>query len=145
MFLNHYSLINFFLIICLSITGPPQDTRQAVIITNIDNKKGNFYIGWYKTAEDLRKKTNAVFSKIEPVSGTTEQIIYFPAVPSGTYAIAVFLDENGNGKIDTNILGIPKEKYGFSNNKFPLTRAPSFKEAAILINEKNDPVNIRLK
>jgi uncharacterized protein (DUF2141 family) len=37
-------------------------------------------------------------------------------VPHGEYAIAVFVDVNGNGKMDKNFLGIPKEQYGFSNN-----------------------------
>lgn len=38
------------------------------------------------------------------------------ALPFGEYAIAVYHDKNKNGKLDTNFLGIPKERYGFSNN-----------------------------
>jgi uncharacterized protein (DUF2141 family) len=34
----------------------------------------------------------------------------------GEYAISVLHDENGNGKPDTNFLGIPKEGIGTSNN-----------------------------
>jgi uncharacterized protein (DUF2141 family) len=37
-------------------------------------------------------------------------------LPFGEYAIAVYHDKNANGKLDTNLLGIPKERYGFSNN-----------------------------
>ena len=37
-------------------------------------------------------------------------------LPFGEYAIAVYHDRNVNGELDTNLLGIPKEKYGFSNN-----------------------------
>src|ERR1043165_172855 len=37
-------------------------------------------------------------------------------VPYGDYGIAVFHDENSNGKMDKNFLGIPQEPYGFSNN-----------------------------
>lgn len=33
----------------------------------------------------------------------------------GNYAIAVYHDANENGELDTNFLGIPTEKYGFSN------------------------------
>jgi uncharacterized protein (DUF2141 family) len=47
--------------------------------------------------------------------------------------------------MDTNFLGIPKEKYGFSNNKYPLARAASFKEAAVTIGDKDGTINIRLK
>lgn len=38
-------------------------------------------------------------------------------VPPGDYGIAVFHDENKNGKMDKNFLGIPQEAYGFSNQQ----------------------------
>ncbi len=37
-------------------------------------------------------------------------------IPPGTYAIKLHIDENENGELDTNFLGIPKEQYGLSNN-----------------------------
>ena len=43
-------------------------------------------------------------------------ICQFNDIPPGTYAIAVFHDENANGKLDKNFLGIPCEGYGASNN-----------------------------
>ena len=50
-------------------------------------------------------------------------------LPHGEYAIAVFVDLNGNGKMDKNFLGIPKEQYGFSNNVMGTMAAPSFEQA----------------
>jgi uncharacterized protein (DUF2141 family) len=50
-------------------------------------------------------------------------------LPHGEYAIAVFVDLNGNGKMDKNFLGIPKEQYGFSNNVMGRMAAPSFEQA----------------
>ena len=51
-------------------------------------------------------------------------------IPSGTYAIGVYIDENENEKLDTNFLGMPKEQYGFSNNSkafgIPKFEAASF-------------------
>ncbi len=35
--------------------------------------------------------------------------ITFPDVAAGTYAVACFHDENGNGKLDTGMFGIPTE------------------------------------
>lgn len=37
-------------------------------------------------------------------------------VPAGSYAIVAMHDENGNGELDTNFVGIPKEGYGASNH-----------------------------
>jgi uncharacterized protein (DUF2141 family) len=53
----------------------------------------------------------------------------FPGVAPGTYAVALFHDENGNGKLDTNVLGIPIEGVGVSNNKRPVLGPPKWDDA----------------
>ncbi len=50
-------------------------------------------------------------------------------ITPGTYAIAVFHDENGNGQLDT-FLGIPREGFGFSRNPPVRPRAPRFAECS---------------
>ncbi len=45
----------------------------------------------------------------------------FEDIPPGRYALAVIHDENMNGKLDANWLGVPKEGYGFSNDAKGLT------------------------
>jgi uncharacterized protein (DUF2141 family) len=50
-------------------------------------------------------------------------------LPPGKYAASVLHDENGNGQMDTNLLGIPKEGYGVTNNPKPKRRAARFDEA----------------
>jgi uncharacterized protein (DUF2141 family) len=54
----------------------------------------------------------------------------FEDIPPGTYALVVIHDENMNGKLDTNWLGIPKEGYGFSNDVKALLGAPLFSAAS---------------
>ncbi|WP_149195669.1 DUF2141 domain-containing protein [Luteimonas suaedae] len=46
----------------------------------------------------------------------------------GAYAVMAFHDENGNGRLDTNLVGMPVEGYGFSNNP-QVMRKPTFDEA----------------
>ena len=50
-------------------------------------------------------------------------------LPFGEHAITLFVDFNGNKKIDKNFLGIPKEPYGFSNNVIGNMSAPTFDQA----------------
>jgi uncharacterized protein (DUF2141 family) len=57
-------------------------------------------------------------------------VCVFRGVPAGRYAIAFMHDENGNGRMDFNLVGIPVEGYGFSNNARALLGPPSFTEAA---------------
>jgi Ca2+/Na+ antiporter len=47
----------------------------------------------------------------------------------GTYALAVSHDQNMNGKLDTNWLGIRIEGYCFSNDARRLFGAPSYPAA----------------
>jgi uncharacterized protein (DUF2141 family) len=46
-------------------------------------------------------------------------VVSYSGLKDGVYAVAVIHDENGNGEIDTNFLGIPTEGVGVSNNPFP--------------------------
>jgi uncharacterized protein (DUF2141 family) len=61
-----------------------------------------------------------------------ETILTFE-VPRGSYAVAAFHDENSNGKLDANFLGVPREGYGVSNDVRPRFRAPRFSEARVLV------------
>jgi len=57
-------------------------------------------------------------------------------LPKGEYAIAIFQDENLDNECNTNILGLPKENYGFSNNFRPRFTRPSFDDCKIeLVND----------
>ena len=53
------------------------------------------------------------------------------------YAFSFFHDLNNNKKLDTNFLGIPKEPYGFSNNKKGRFGPPKFSEASLEINKNS--------
>lgn len=62
----------------------------------------------------------------------------------GTYAIATYQDVNKNGKIDQNLIGIPKEPYAFSNNYEPTIKAPNFDDCRFDYNEKSCLINIKM-
>ncbi|MCT4643140.1 MAG: DUF2141 domain-containing protein [Bacteriovoracaceae bacterium] len=62
----------------------------------------------------------------------------------GTYAISVFEDENNDGKLNTNFIGIPKEGVGFSNNSKLIFGPPDFEDSKILLDESKT-IHIELK
>jgi len=64
-------------------------------------------------------------------------------IPAGSYAVAIFHDENSDGVCNTNFLGIPEEGYGFSNNIKPLLSAPTFDEAKVSV-KKDTEIEIHL-
>jgi uncharacterized protein (DUF2141 family) len=67
-------------------------------------------------------------------AGTLGQPIVFKGLKPGTFAISALHDENGNGRLDTNFLGIPKEGIAVSNDALPKFSAPRFADTAFPLN-----------
>lgn len=122
-----------------------QFNKQTVVISNLENVKGNLYIGWYNESSTFRINDKAIYRKKISVNNQREISTDFNNIPNGKYAIAVFLDENENYKLDRNIFGIPKEKYGFSNNILPALRPATFDESAFELDKQNLVIYINLK
>lgn len=139
----YLGMIFFSLLMSLARSGNAQH-QHTVTILGLDEKKGTLFIGWYNSAADFRKSDKAVISRKVEVDGLQSANITFENISPGKYAIAVFFDRNGDGKLDTNMLGIPKEKYGFSNNVYPAMRAARFSEAAFEVKGDGSQI-IRLK
>ena len=64
-------------------------------------------------------------------------------IPNGTYGVKMMHDVNGNGQLDTNAMGIPREPYGFSNNARGRFGPAKFEDAAFII-DKSTAISIRL-
>ncbi len=62
-------------------------------------------------------------------------VIMVENIKPGKYAFKYFHDENKDKKLNTNILGIPKEGYGFSNNAKGKFGPPSFREMIFKVNQ----------
>ena len=56
-------------------------------------------------------------------------------LPAGRYAVNAFHDENDNGELDTNLVGISSEGYGFANDPSTTFGPADFEEAAVTVGE----------
>lgn len=115
-------LITFLLTVLCSTFSAAQELPEYYIenaseftlkIKGLDKKKGEVRIALFSSEENYTKEP--IYAVVLPVVDETIEW-KIPELPFGEYAIAVYHDENTNGKLDTNMLGIPKENYGFSNN-----------------------------
>ena len=70
--------------------------------------------------------------------------LHFNGLPSGTYALAMIHDENGNDRLDT-FAGIPREGVGFSRNPRLTFGPPRFKAAGFPVMTGNSEERIRVK
>jgi uncharacterized protein (DUF2141 family) len=74
-----------------------------------------------------------------------ETSVSVKGVPPGTWAVLAYQDENVNGELDTNFIGIPKEPYGFSRDARSKFGPPGFEDAAIEVSEAPATATIRLR
>ena len=104
----------------------------TVRVTNARNAKGVIRAALFPSADgfpgDTSKAVRVQSTQIDPKTLSSE--IVFAGIPPGAYAIAVFHDENMNGKLDKNVLGMPKEGYGASNNPKKKMGPPTFEETS---------------
>jgi uncharacterized protein (DUF2141 family) len=109
-----------------------------VKILNIRNSTGTVACALFESPDGfptdyLRVATNVAVMKIRKDQARCD----FEDIPPGTYAMAVVHDENMNGKLDTNWLGIPTEGYGFSKDAKGVMGPPSFSAASFPYDGQN--------
>ncbi|WP_426389805.1 DUF2141 domain-containing protein [Variovorax sp. R-27] len=93
--------------------------------------EATLYVALYNDAAGYAD-SKAVASQTAPMREGKARLVFAGLAP-GRYALRVFADENGNGKLDTNLMGMPTERYGFSNDAKGNRAAPSFEAAAISV------------
>ena len=116
-----------------------------VKILNIKNSTGTVACALFESpvgfpTEYLHAATNIMVIKVRDKQARCD----FAAIAPGTYALAVVHDENMNGKLDTNWLGVPTEGYGFSNDAKTLIGAPSHSAASFPYDGQNIDLTISL-
>jgi uncharacterized protein (DUF2141 family) len=74
-----------------------------------------------------------------------ETVVTVDGVPTGSWAVLSYQDENDNGKLDRNVLGIPKEPYAFSRDARGRFGPPSFEDAAFELRDEKTVTTIKLR
>jgi uncharacterized protein (DUF2141 family) len=111
-------------------TPPSQDGLIRVEISRLLNDKGQVLCALFSSPSDFPKKMDKAIAHATSVIANGRAACEFTAVAPGTYAVSVIHDENSNGKLDTNFLGIPREGVGASNNPKGHFGPPKFDAAA---------------
>jgi uncharacterized protein (DUF2141 family) len=101
-----------------------------VEIDGLHNDKGQVLCALFSSAFDFPKRTDKAVAHARSDISHGHAFCEFSGIASGTYAVSVFHDENSNGKMDTNFMGIPREGVGASNNAKGHFGPPKFEAAA---------------
>lgn len=119
--------------------------KLAVVMEGFRNNGGSVMAALFQRKdgfpEEYRKALKVAKSAI--MEGTAK--IGFDGLVPGEYAVSVFHDENGDGELDKNMLGMPKEGYGASNNELPAMSAPEFEKALFVVKQGEQTIRIGLR
>ena len=95
----------------------------VVTVQSIAKPSGQVLVAVYDGEARFRKeRTTGAMRRATP----GEMQFKFSDLPAGDYAVMVFHDINDNGKLDTNLVGMPKEPWGGSLQGKSVFGAPTW-------------------
>jgi len=121
------------LIIAVPVLAQTQSTQSNLIrveVVGLRSDKGRVICALFSSRDGFPKQGEKAVARISSEISDKRAVCEFAGVATGTYAVSVFHDENSNGKLDTNFMGIPREGVGASNNARGRFGPPKFDAAA---------------
>jgi uncharacterized protein (DUF2141 family) len=100
-----------------------------VEISGLRNDHGQVLCALFSSAEGFPKNSDKAVAHARSEISGGRAVCEFAGIVAGAYAVSVFHDENSNGRLDTKLLGIPREGVGASNNARGHLGPPKFDAA----------------
>ena len=116
-----------YILLLLAAPAAAQTHSLTVEVRGFKSTKGTVKLNIQNSTKQQ------VYQKVETLNATTWRHTITGLTP-GKYAVNVIHDKNNNNKLDTNILGIPKEGWGCSNDARGFMSAPAFKDKLFDLN-----------
>ena len=123
----------------LALCGGATAAGVEVTVDGIEPVPGSVYVA---LCQGGLSEAECRTGQDAPARSANQRFVFEDVAP-GTYAVAVYQDVNGNGRLDRTGLGLPLEPYGFSGAVARRAR-PDFSDAAFALQEPGAAVRIRL-
>ncbi len=124
--------------------GPAEAGRAAVlrvVVSNVGSARGHVRVDVCSRSEFLH---DCRYSGSAPAKrGVT--IVEVRDLPPGVYAVQAYDDRNDNQEVDRNVIGLPTEAVGFSNDPPVPFTGPSFRDAAFAYTGREQSISLKLR
>lgn len=117
-----------------------QNGKLTVAVSGLKSDTGIVKVGLYNSDGTFLKTT---YRNLASEIKNNEVVVTFDNLPAGEYAISTYHDENNNGKLDRNAMGVPSEAYAASNNAKGFMGPPAYKDAKFVV-DKDSKIEIIL-
>jgi uncharacterized protein (DUF2141 family) len=127
------------------VAAPVEKTGTLTIkVTGFRNEKGGVGFALYNSKAGFDK--DQTFREDMARISNRIATITLRNLPVGVYGAAAFHDENNNQKLDENMLGIPTEGVGLSNNpKMSVTNIPTFDKIKFNVTEGEQTIEFKIQ
>ena len=130
------------LIMTALLFGTAPTGTLTIDVGNIRNTRGRVHVDI--CPKDRFLEDGCPFSGEAPAAeGVTTVVVR--NLPPGRYAAQAFHDENGNGKVDRALFGIPKEGVGFSRDARIALSAPKWRDAEFDFTGQDERIGFRMR
>lgn len=113
-----------------------------VVIDGVRSNKGTVMVALFSNASAFDADVQFAGAFVTAKAGRV--VVAFPELDSGNYAVSTFHDENSNGELDTNFLGVPTEGFGFSSDAMGLIGSPDFEAASVVVEDTDLTITLKL-
>lgn len=141
-------MINFIQLILLSFAfwiQNPKNFKLEIQINQAESDKGMIRVLIFSKEAGFPDQPTKALKSLSLTPKNKSGILTVSDLPSGKYAISVIHDEDNDGKLTTNAVGYPTEKFGFSNNPKVYFSPPSFEKTAFELKSESKKIEITLR
>jgi len=107
-------------------------SKITVNVSQVSNTKGIIRVTIFNSKETF---LGAAYKQIKRKAAIGDMVFEFEEIPKGEYTVSVIHDENENGELDTNFIGIPSEPYGISMDGKSNFGPPKYEDALFTVDK----------
>lgn len=126
---NTAAKVSVGLLMLAALLGTARAGELSLQVQGVASEQGEVMVAVFAGPESWLRKPAAVARQAAATRNGETVTLLIKDLPEGPLALSVFQDLNGNGRLDTNAMGVPKEPIGFSNNAAGAFGPPRFEQA----------------
>lgn len=134
--------IQYAFVAAWAATSVANAADMTIDVAGLKNANGKVMVAVFDSADHFLKQPLRT-GTVDAHAGTVHMLL--TGLPPGDYAISLFHDQNGNGKLDKNLIGMPIEPYGFSNDAAGAYGPPTFQQSLTHLVDAGAVVKVSLR
>ncbi|MEO6687121.1 MAG: DUF2141 domain-containing protein [Dyadobacter sp.] len=139
--------VNFLLLgLCqVLISAGVHAQNTQVTVSQIRSDKGQIVLNVFKDQQSYDNEQPFKQFKFDKTGIEKGTLIVKCELAPGTYGITLLDDENSSGKMEKNMVRMPKEGFGFSNFFMEKLKKPSFDDFKTELKKQDNKLAIKVK